>query len=765
MCLARNRLVALFVASLAIATALYAAVGSQTVSAHANLLRSSPAAGASLQSAPDRVIIWFTEPVEPTFSEISIIAADGRRIESGVARGDPTEPTALTAELPPLPDGTYTVAWRNVSTVDGHAVRGSFSFSIGQPAPVQAASRGAPLLQSRADPWQRWALFLGAVLIVGGLVFELLVASPALGAYDSESPTGRAASKLSGRMVGLLAAGFALVAAGMAGQLAQQVSLATGDPLFRVPGRAVFDVLGGSVWGRLWTARAALFAQAAVCVWAAARARRDQDEGTVPGLLSDSPFAGIALALGVGALGATTLMSHSAAVPADVRWPAVANDFLHITAASAWAGGVLCMAFVVPVLLKMPEGHDRRAALSALVQRFTTVALLSAGSVAITGTFSGWMQVTEPSAVKSPYGWTLVAKVALLAPLVLVAVVNSYVVRPRLAAEDKAGNRLWRLVTVEAALFALVLLAVGWLASMEPARQYASRTQAAVQKDARFETEVEGARLDITVTPVELGYNLIAVKLRDRRGDPITDATEVRARLVYRGEDLGAEFISGLNHGDGLWIVHGAPMNVAGDWQAEVAVVRPGAFDAHASFGYELRSGGTAADQIRPSRRATMALFGGEVALLGALAIVVGTPYRRSARRLAFAMAGPGLVAVVVGLSAAIVVLLAGSDGASADANPVLPTQASVDSGRATYLARCGQCHGETGTGDGPDAAALTRKPADLIVHVPLHPDRKLFEFIRDGIPQSGMPGEAATLSERQMWDLVNYLRTFTEAK
>jgi copper transport protein len=764
-CVARGRIAALLIASLTIAAALYTAVGSRAVSAHANLLRSSPAAGDALQTAPNRVIIWFTEPIEPAFSDISVIAADGSRVESGAARGDPTEPTALMAELPELPDGTYTVAWRNVSTVDGHAIRGSFSFSIGEAAPVQEAPLGAPVVQSKVDPWQRWVLFLGAALIVGALAFELVVLSPALGEHDLELPPGRAASSVSGWLVRILSVGFALAALGMAGQLAQQVSLATGEPLYRVPVSAALNVLSDSSWGRLWAGRTILFAVAAVCVWAAARARRDQVDSPVPGLLSDSPFTGVAMALGVGALGATTLMSHSAAVPADVRWPTVANDFLHITAASAWAGGVICMALVMPVLLKAPAGQERRDTLSALVQRFTTLALMSAGAVAITGIFSGWMHVTVPSAVKSPYGWALVAKIALLAPLFAVAAVNSYIVRPRLAADDTAGRRLRRLVTAEAALFALVLLAVGWLASMEPARQYASRAQAALPKEARYETEAEGARLDITVTPVEPGYNLIVVRIRDRKGDPVTDATEVRARLVYRGEDLGAEFISGLNHGDGLWIVHGAPMNVAGAWQAEVIVIRPGAFDAHASFAFDLLAGGSATEQIRPTQRATLVLFGGEIALLGALVVAIGAPYRHSARRTALAFAAPGLVAVVAGLSMAAVVLAAGGDSASAASNPVLPTQASVDNGRTAYAARCAQCHGETGAGDGPDAAALARKPADLVIHVPLHPDKKLFEFIRDGIPASGMPGQAATLSDQQMWDLVNYLKTFSQAK
>lgn len=36
--------------------------------------------------------------------------------------------------------------------------------------------------------------------------------------------------------------------------------------------------------------------------------------------------------------------------------------------------------------------------------------------------------------------------------------------------------------------------------------------------------------------------------------------------------------------------------------------------------------------------------------------------------------------------------------------------------GQTQYLQHCASCHGETGKGDGPAAAALARKPADLTV-------------------------------------------------
>lgn len=56
-------------------------------------------------------------------------------------------------------------------------------------------------------------------------------------------------------------------------------------------------------------------------------------------------------------------------------------------------------------------------------------------------------------------------------------------------------------------------------------------------------------------------------------------------------------------------------------------------------------------------------------------------------------------------------------------------------SGQAEYRQYCASCHGETGKGDGPTAAALTRKPADLTVLAKnnngVFPDQRVIAIIQ----------------------------------
>ena len=124
--------------------ALFAGIGGALVSvllpqaspilAHANLVRAEPAPNTVLAQPPDRVVIWFTEPLEPGFSKIQVLDAQGDPVDNGDSSVGPNAPSAMSVTLGGLANGTYTVGWRNVSTVDGHRVRGSFFFLLVNPS-------------------------------------------------------------------------------------------------------------------------------------------------------------------------------------------------------------------------------------------------------------------------------------------------------------------------------------------------------------------------------------------------------------------------------------------------------------------------------------------------------------------------------------------------------------------------------------------------------------------------------------------------------
>lgn len=95
--------------------------------------------------------------------------------------------------------------------------------------------------------------------------------------------------------------------------------------------------------------------------------------------------------------------------------------------------------------------------------------------------------------------------------------------------------------------------------------------------------------------------------------------------------------------------------------------------------------------------------------------------------------------------------------------NPSPATPASITAGRALYNKNCRHCHGIRGTGDGPLAPSKP-KPANLADATWDHggSDGEIFAIIWNGAPpkDTEMKPMKGTLTERNVWDIVNFLRT-----
>jgi mono/diheme cytochrome c family protein len=92
--------------------------------------------------------------------------------------------------------------------------------------------------------------------------------------------------------------------------------------------------------------------------------------------------------------------------------------------------------------------------------------------------------------------------------------------------------------------------------------------------------------------------------------------------------------------------------------------------------------------------------------------------------------------------------------------NPVTADDVSVSRGRELFAINCQMCHGPTGEGIGPIAAAIVNKPANLTSTVTQSKsDGALFLTITNGV-QGRMPPMNENLFVRDRWDLVNFIRT-----
>jgi len=85
---------------------------------------------------------------------------------------------------------------------------------------------------------------------------------------------------------------------------------------------------------------------------------------------------------------------------------------------------------------------------------------------------------------------------------------------------------------------------------------------------------------------------------------------------------------------------------------------------------------------------------------------------------------------------------------------------ASVARGAAAYAENCALCHGASGRGDGPAAAALPVRPADLTApHLFAHTEGDLFWWVSHGTEDGVMPGFADVINAKARWDVINFIR------
>jgi mono/diheme cytochrome c family protein len=96
-------------------------------------------------------------------------------------------------------------------------------------------------------------------------------------------------------------------------------------------------------------------------------------------------------------------------------------------------------------------------------------------------------------------------------------------------------------------------------------------------------------------------------------------------------------------------------------------------------------------------------------------------------------------------------------------------TPEQLSQGETLYQQHCAACHGQTGLGDGPDAAGLSGPVPSLQdqSEMALLSDAVLYNIITEGVgdPHDGMPGFAAELSDDERWALVAYSRSLSLAR
>jgi mono/diheme cytochrome c family protein len=110
-----------------------------------------------------------------------------------------------------------------------------------------------------------------------------------------------------------------------------------------------------------------------------------------------------------------------------------------------------------------------------------------------------------------------------------------------------------------------------------------------------------------------------------------------------------------------------------------------------------------------------------------------------------------------------------GGDPAAAKlVNPIPSSPASIAAGKATFDMKCVPCHGPKADGNSQVMIEGGVRPADLTRPKYTYgtADGQIFTNIRDGVlPNLNMPTWDGQISETDMWNIVNFLKSIRPAE
>lgn len=493
--------------------------------AHAGLVDAEPAIGARLGASPEAVRLTFSEQPEASLSEVRVLGPEGAPEQVGGVRTERGDPSTLEVRVRKLPTGVYTVDWKAISAVDGHATDGSFSFGVRASPSGPGASEGSATAQSSGlELVARWVFLLGLVALLGAGVATL-----------ARFGGGRGD-------LALAASGWALAVVGLL-LLAEAERADAGTSFGGLLGSSVGEAL---IWRAVGLGAAAV---ALLVAWRRPRARR----------------AGLALA-SAAALG--TVVAHVTAGHADAGgWStaiSVSAQVAHFAAAGIWLGGLAALLLG----FRGATAAERVAA----VRRFAPIALVAIVVLLATGVLRAIDELGSwGGLLDSGYGRAVLAKALLLATIVAIAARN----RPRPGGRgggDLAGVRRRSRIELGLGVAAVGLAAL--LGTFAPPGTTQPVPAGLSASGHDFGTTV---RVELTAASNQPGPNLFAARISDYdSGAPIAGG---RVSLRFTPLDEPAALPSTLalrRAADGTYVGSGANVAFDGRWGVEAVIERGG---------------------------------------------------------------------------------------------------------------------------------------------------------------------------------------------
>jgi copper transport protein len=246
------------------------------------------------------------------------------------------------------------------------------------------------------------------------------------------------------------------------------------------------------------------------------------------------------------------------------------SDAVHVAAAGIWVGGLAFLA-----LLLVEAGGNRWSLAVITIPRFSLLAVGSVVVVIVTGSLNGLIELGSIAALwDTTYGLVLLAKLALVLPLLGLGAYNNRVAVPTFRARrDDPGvrRRFSRAVGVELVVMVAVVAVTAVLVAEPPPSADAAVT-------VTREGQIGPYLYTLTVEPARVGGNELHTYVLEKTGQP-AEVDEIVLSAVLASPDVGPLELETRPAGPGHVVATRADLPLPGAWTFQLDV-RKGEFDA-----------------------------------------------------------------------------------------------------------------------------------------------------------------------------------------
>jgi len=578
--------------SLLLITSLVALLGFgaiHTSFGHAFVINSSPSQSQSIPKSPQQVNVFFSEPVDLRFSHLKVLDSNGMQVDKGDVHHLQNDESSLTVSLPLLKDGTYTVSTNVLSQTDGHVTDNAFVFGIGEavvlPTNVSTSTTSSTLYLPEAIA--RFPTLLAQVMIVGAAFGTLWLWRPLSKITLLTDSISKIRPKVGKSLAGYyVVASIILVSSNFAIMLFQAIAIHG----------SIIDVFG-TRFGTVLIERSVIsFIILGLSLFELRQFRKNKSYS-----MSTMENAGF-LIIGMILLVTTSLIGHGASHKQLVP---IIIDFVHNLVASIWIGGTFYLAFILIPKLKASamDWYHKLGTISVWIPRYSALVVTLLGAIFITGPFLLYiLQDNLALVIGSLYGTFLIAKLTFAGLMVILGGYSSIFIQKQVVNSLKLGqvigskssdssvsngqsnnelkansivSKFRKALVIESLLGIGLLLSVGLLVNTGvPESQGQNQAQATTKvpiQNVPYEATRfldNGTKVDLAITPFDVGNNNFKVSFLDNNGKSI-DMASAQLKYTQIEQSIGPITVDLNKQSRGIYSVN-ASFGIPGTWNMEV---------------------------------------------------------------------------------------------------------------------------------------------------------------------------------------------------